>query len=423
LSGLRDSEREICQILEIKIMIDLLYDILKASVDLWLAVAPYLLLGLLIAGILHVFLGSDFIAHHLGKGRFASILKATVLGIPLPLCSCGVIPVAASLRKEGATKSATLAFLVSTPTTGVDSIAATYSLMGPLFAIFRPVAAFFSGILIGLLNALFNPEKETKHHMHDHGKISTRFRIKEVFQYGFVELAEDIGKWLLFGVLIGGILTVVIPEDLILRYFANPLVHFVIMLLIAIPLYVCATGSIPIAAALIQKGFAPGAALVFLIAGPATNTVTLSFVFSKLGKKAFYFYLSSIIVVSIVVGWLFNLLWYRLGGDIAFVHHHSKMLPPVLTITSGVLLLIFILRGLIQSRKKVVNMQLEWSVKDMTCKHCQMTVKNAVESVSGVETVVVDLGKKVVGVDGNVSVEAVEKAIQNAGYTPEELKK
>ncbi len=402
-------------------MIHLLYNILKASADLWLAVAPYLLLGLFVAGILHAFLGSDFIAHHLGRGRFASVLKATLLGIPLPLCSCGVIPVAASLRKEGASRSATLSFLVSTPTTGVDSIAATYSLMGPLFAIFRPVAAFFSGILIGLLDAVFNPEKISKRPVHHHDTISTGFKIKEVFQYGFFELAEDIGKWLLFGVIIGGILTVVIPENLILRHFSNPLVHFVIMLVIAIPLYVCATGSIPIAAALIQKGFAPGAALVFLIAGPATNTVTLSFVWSKLGKKAFYFYLSSIIIVSFVVGWLFDLLWFRLGGDIAFVHHHSKLLPPVLTITSGVVLLILVLRGLIHTRKEIADMKLELSVKDMTCKHCEMTVKNAVESVPGVEKVVVDLGRKVVGVDGNVSTEAVEKAIEKAGYTPEEL--
>jgi uncharacterized membrane protein YraQ (UPF0718 family)/copper chaperone CopZ len=404
-------------------MIDLLVNIFKAAVDLWLAVAPYLLLGLFVAGLLHAFLGSDFIVHHLGRGRFTSILKATVLGIPLPLCSCGVIPVAASLRREGANKSATLSFLVSTPTTGVDSIAATYSLMGPLFAIFRPIAAFFSGIVIGLLNALFNPEKELKPSEHRHEKLSTRFKLKEIFQYGFVELAEDIGKWLIVGVLIGGILTVVIPEDLILKHFANPFVHFIIMLIIAVPLYVCATGSIPIAAALIQKGFAPGAALVFLIAGPATNTVTLSFVWSKLGKKAFYFYLSSIILVSLIVGWLFNILWYRIGGDIAFVHHHGNMLSPIVTVSSGILLFLIILRGLIQTRKEVIDMKLELSVKDMTCKHCQMTVKNAVKSVPGVENVIVDLNKKVVGVDGHVSFESVEKAIQKAGYTPEKIDK
>lgn len=404
-------------------MIDLLVNIFNASVDLWLAVAPYLLLGLFVAGLLHAFLGSDFIAHHLGKGRFTSILKATVLGIPLPLCSCGVIPVAASLRREGANRSATLSFLVSTPTTGVDSIAATYSLMGPLFAVFRPIAAFFSGMTIGLVNAIFNPEKESKPLEHNHGGLSTGFRLKTVFQYGFIELAEDIGKWLIFGVMIGGVLTVVIPENLILKHFANPLVHFIIMLFIAIPLYVCATGSIPIAAALIQKGFAPGAALVFLIAGPATNTVTLSFVWSKLGKKAFYFYLCSIILVSLSIGWLFNILWYRLGGSVAFVHRHGKMLPPLLTLTSGVILFVLVLRGLIQRRKEVIGMKLELSVKDMTCKHCQMTVKNAVESIPGVEKVVVDLGKKVVGVDGNVSSESVEKAIQKAGYTPEKMEK
>jgi len=140
-------------------MFSLLYHILQESVNLWLAVAPYLLLGMFIAGVLHAFLGEHFVGRHLGGG-FKSILKATLFGIPLPLCSCGVIPVAASLKKEGASKSAVLSFLVSTPTTGVDSILATYSLMGPLFALFRPLAAFVTGITIGGFNRLFHPEEK-----------------------------------------------------------------------------------------------------------------------------------------------------------------------------------------------------------------------------------------------------------------------
>lgn len=401
---------------------EFLSDFLKESVNLWLAMAPYLLMGLFIAGILHVFLGTSLVSRHLGKSAFGSIVKATLFGIPLPICSCGVIPVAASLRKEGASKSATLSFLVSTPTTGVDSIMATYSLMGPLFAVFRPIAAFFSGLTIGVLNHFFNKEKinismdkpfERKH--------LPRGKIKEVFRYGFVELAEDIGKWLLVGVVIGGVLTVAIPRDFILGFLSYPWLHFLIMLVIAIPLYVCATGSIPIAAALIQKGFSPGSAMVFLIAGPATNAVTLSFVRSKLGKKAFYLYLTSIVVVSIVAGLVFNLIWSRTGRDMAMIHSHGEQLPYALRVASGIFLLLIILKGFVKRRKESVPMEHEMGVPDMTCQHCKVTIENKIGMIPGVEKVTVDLARKVVGVDGDVSMEAIEEAIREAGYTPKKV--
>lgn len=400
-------------------MIDFFYNILRESTLLWMVVAPYLLLGMFIAGILHAFLGQDFIARHLGGGAFGSILKATLFGIPLPICSCGVIPVAASLKKEGASKSATLSFLVSTPTTGVDSIFATYSLMGPLFAIFRPLAAFVSGITIGILNLLFNPDKEKTVDSHHHPPLPSPFKIKEVFRYGFVELAEDIGKWLLVGVIIGGILTAIIPENMLTGYLSYPFLHFLIMLVIAIPLYVCATGSIPIAAALIGKGFSPGAALVFLIAGPATNTVTLSFVYSKLGKRAFYLYLTSIIIVALVAGWLFNLLWKGLGENINLISPHGEQLPYLLRIFSGVVLFLLILKGFVKTKKETEKMKYELYVPDITCKHCQMTIENKLKNLSGVQQILVDLDNKTVGVDGDANLEEIEQAIREVGYTPE----
>ncbi len=400
-------------------MVAFLYRILEESVQLWLAMSPYLLMGMFIAGVLHVFLGTHIVGKHLGGSTFGSIVKATLFGIPLPICSCGVIPVAASLKKEGASKSATLSFLVSTPTTGVDSIMATYSLMGPLFAVFRPVAAFFSGITIGVLNHFFNPEKmEKRPSVHEHPTLKMDSRIKEVFRYGFVELAEDIGKWLLVGVIIGGILTVVIPQDYLLGFFPYPFLHFLIMLVFAIPLYVCATGSIPIAAALIQKGFSPGAALVFLIAGPATNAVTLSFVRSKLGKRAFYLYLTSIVVVSLVAGWVFNLIWRSLGGDVGLISPHGEQLSLMLRVVSGVVLLFLILKGVIKLKEKGMTMKYDLSVPDMTCKHCKMTIENKLSALAGVTHVVVNLDAKTVGVDGDVSLEMVEEAIRDVGYTP-----
>ena len=400
-------------------IIEFLKDILKESANLWLAVSPYLLLGMFIAGILHVFLGTDFIKKHLGGGTLSSILKATLFGIPLPICSCGVIPVAASLQKEGASRSATLSFLVSTPTTGVDSILATYSLMGPLFAVFRPLAAFLSGITVGIFNFIFNPEKKAKALSHNHSSVSSHFKLKEVLRYGFLELAEDIGKWLIIGVMIGGILTAIIPDDMFAGSFSNPFYHLLIVLVVAVPLYVCATGSIPIAAVLISKGFSPGAALVFLIAGPATNTVTLSFVRSRLGKRSFYIYLVSIVGVSLLMGWIFNFIWKELGSNVDLVSPHGEQLPHLLRLISGILLFLLILKGFFKNKKEAVTMKYELSVPDITCKHCKMTIENKLIELPDVSQVVVNLGNKTVSVDGDVSLEAVEKAIRDAGYTPE----
>ena len=405
-------------------MLDIVYQIFRESAGLWLAMAPYILLGMLFAGILHAFLGEGFVARHLGGKGLGSIIKATLLGIPLPICSCGVIPVAASLKNEGASKSSVLSFLVSTPTTGVDSILATYALLGPLFAIFRPVAAFFNGVIVGLFNRIFNPEGETKPPVPHARPAKTQFRIKETFRYGFFELAEDIGKWLVIGVFLGGVLTVAIPESLLTQHVTQPALHFVIMLAFAVPLYVCATGSIPIAAALIGKGFTPGAALIFLIAGPATNTVTVSFVYSKLGKRAFVIYLIVIVLVSLFMGWMFNLVWHWMGGDVGLIMPHGQALPQTLTTICGIILLGLILKGFMPKKKSVKGeipeMKYELIVQGMTCDHCKMNVENAVKQVPGVEEIFVDLETNTVGIDGELDLDKVKHHIRDAGYDVEE---
>jgi len=403
-------------------MVEFLLNIIKETVDLWTAMAPYLLLGMFFAGILHVFIGTDFITRHLGGNNLGTIIKASLFGIPLPICSCGVIPVAASLQKEGASKSATLSFLVSTPTTGVDSILASYSLLGPLFAIFRPLAAFITGITIGLLNFIFNrepPEKVIEKHHHSKNEISIKNKITKVFSYGFIELAEDIGKWLVIGVVIGGILTAAIPQEFIERFLPHQWMHFIIMLGVALPLYVCATGSIPIAAAFLQMGFSPGAALVFLIAGPATNTVTLSFVRTKLGKKAFYLYIISIVSISLIAGIVFNYVFAILGGELSIISPHGEHVSHILRLISGILLAIIIFIGLIKFKQEKVKMENEFIVNDMDCKHCKMTIENKLSSLEGVTKVSVNIDEKTVGVDGNINKGIIEDAIRDAGYTPE----
>ncbi len=401
---------------------DIILNILIAIIDLWTAMAPYLLLGMFIAGILHVFIGTNFITRHLGGDNLGTIIKASLFGVPLPICSCGVIPVAASLNKEGASKSATLSFLVSTPTTGADSILASYSLLGPLFAIFRPIAAFISGVTIGLLNFIFNREpqdKKVEEHCHSKEKISVKFKLFKVFKYGFFELAEDIGKWLVIGVVLGGILTVAIPPELIQKFLPFEWMHFIVMLLIALPLYVCATGSIPIAAGILQMGFSPGAALVFLIAGPATNTVTLSFVRSKLGKRSFYLYLIAIIGIAIIAGILFNYVFGLLGNEVSIISPHGEHVNHTLRIVSGIILAVLILIGMIKFKEDKIEMKNEFIVNDIDCKHCKMTIENKLSSLDGVSKVAVSLDERTVGVDGSASVEDIENAIREAGYTPE----
>ena len=318
---------------------------LGAIVNLWLEMSPYLLLGMVAAGILHLFLGKEVVKRQLGRGGVGSIVKATLLGVPLPVCSCGVIPLAESLRRDGAHRSSVLAFLVSTPTTGIDSILATYALLGPVFAIFRPIAAMVAGISLGLCDYFLAEKKQNTfidtanvcaHCGKSHAPRADKLR--EFLHYSFVEVPADLARWLIIGVTIGAAITVAIPQDIFAHYLTFPW-DFLAALAVGIPLYVCATGSIPIAAALLIKGLSPGAALVFLIAGPATNTVTLTFVWAKLGKVSFYLYLGNIIAVAVICGLVLNWLWPWLGTKNIVFTPGGNMLAGWVKIASGIALL------------------------------------------------------------------------------------
>ncbi len=244
--------------------------------------APYLVLGFLFAGLLKAFFPVDKITRFLGKKKFGSVVNASILGVPMPLCSCGVIPTGVSFYQNGATKGATTSFLISTPQTGVDSILATYSLLGLPFAIIRPLVAFLTGILGGGLSHGFEKEQWKKEAGYSDTPVKKNIRIpigkrlKTVITYGFGELVEDIVKWLIIGLLAAALLSVLIPDSFFTSYIGNTWLEMIMILIVSIPLYVCATGSIPIAAVFLLKGLSPGAALVFLMAGPATNVATMS---------------------------------------------------------------------------------------------------------------------------------------------------
>ncbi|MDD4013995.1 MAG: SO_0444 family Cu/Zn efflux transporter [Candidatus Omnitrophica bacterium] len=315
---------------------EIIFGIVRESWTLLVRMAPYLLLGFGAAGVLHAFVDTAKITRHLGERSFTAVIKASLVGIPLPLCSCGVLPLAMSLKKEGASKGAVISFLISTPTTGVDSILATYSLLGWFFAAYRVLASFFTGVLAGVLANVFLGDEAVgvleppKCKMcgsgiggekHSHSLLP---KLKAAFEYAFVELIRDTGKWLIIGVLAGGAIAYFIPESFISTYMGSGLRSMLIMLAVGIPMYVCASASIPIAAVLMMKGLSPGAAFVFLLAGPATNAAGMALIGGQLGKKALAVYLFSITLCSLGFGYIMDLIGSVTGITFFSYHEHAS---------------------------------------------------------------------------------------------------
>jgi len=303
--------------------------------------SPYILFGFLVAGLLKGLLPEGLVARQLGRSSFGSVLKASLLGIPLPLCSCGVIPAAVELRQQGANKGASAAFLISTPESGVDSMAITWALLDPLMTLIRPLAALLTATCAGvLINRIPEPVQATPTATScssaacgcppsvASGPIplplaqpapSRGTRLRAGIKYAFDDLLRDIGGWLLLGVGLAGVITYAVPEDFAQRWLGGEVSSLLIMLAVGVPLYICATASTPIAAALVLKGLSPGAALVFLLAGPATNVATLTVVRRFWGGRATAIYLGAIAVCSVGLGWLVNRLYGKLGIDLGEV--------------------------------------------------------------------------------------------------------
>jgi len=404
--------------------------LLLSSGLLFSQMAPYLLLGFGLAGLLYILIPQESISRHLGGRGFKSIVTAVLVGIPLPLCSCGVLPVAASLRKQGASKPATLSFLVSTPTTGVDSILATYALLGILFAIIRPIAALFAGLFVGVLALMFLPEtpainsaneinackfctRTTKHRHNFLEKLSIGA------QYAFLEMVGEIGKWIILGVVVGGLIEVLIPMHLVEHYAGETYKGILWMFALGLPMYVCATGSIPIAASLIAKGMSPGAALVFLIAGPASNTVTMGVISKTLGKGALVIYIIAIFVISVILAFAFDFIWISLGAPHNLVSGKMNMQQGITNFISAFILAALILFTLVRKKKEraeEVTEMITLRVPSMRCSHCEKTILQALSGCEGVEEVMVNLKNKTVSYRGNADIERVKKAISDAGY-------
>lgn len=271
------------------------------------ALAPSLFLGLFIAGLLHVFVRKERIFRHMGKPGAGSAVKASIIGIPLPLCSCGVLPAALSLRKEGASRGAVVSFLSSTPQTGVDSILPTWAMLGWPVALVKVLAAFISGVISGTAVDMIEGRKAVPEHRETPSPQEEGGILKRIWNYAFKTLFADIYLWLLGGIGVSVLIMLFVEPGQLSGYplLSGPL-GLLAALALGIPLYVCSVSSIPVAAALVHAGFPVGSALVFLLAGPVTNAATMGAVRRTLGKVSFNSYIISVTGISLLAGLLLN---------------------------------------------------------------------------------------------------------------------
>ena len=393
--------------------------------------APYLLLGFFIAGVLRVFVPRTLYYKHLAKPGMKSVVKAAALGVPLPLCSCGIIPTAVSLRKEGASHGACTSFLIATPQTGVDSIAATFSLMGLPFAIVRPIAALFTAMFGGWLVSRYAHEapinsptmKEDSHSLPT--RKSWMKCLKEVLYYAFVEMMQDVGKWLVIGLLIAALITVAVPNEWLAALHDYKLLNMLIVLAVAIPMYVCATGSIPIAVSLMAKGLTPGAGLVLLMAGPAVNSASMLVIGKVFGKRTLWLYLLSIIVGAMLFGlgidYLLPQEWFAVQSGILETACHDEGIS-IFSYICTALLLVLLLRALFVKHHHHHHEEAElescilYNVEGMKCNHCAENVKRAIAAVEGVEQVEVSLHEGTATVKGSPNEADILHAVESIGF-------
>jgi uncharacterized membrane protein YraQ (UPF0718 family)/copper chaperone CopZ len=431
--------------------VQLTHIVLQTLLESWNVLgqmAPYLLFGFLVAGLLSVGLSPEWLERHLGGRGMGPVWKAALFGVPLPLCSCGVIPVGASLRRHGASPAATISFLLSTPQTGVDSILVTYAMLGPLFAAYRPFVALLTGLLGGGLVLLTRQPVKAggvaipasraggSTCTDDCCALPTRHERKLVraLRYGFVTLPRDIGGALLVGVVVAGVLTALVPPDYLAGAIGGGVLSILIMMAVGVPIYVCATASVPIAAGLLHAGASPGAALAFLVAGPATNAATVTTLWKVLGRRTTLVFLGTVAGTALLGGLLLNWLMPLAGATVPLLggHGHGGEGSAWYSHLAAVLLLGVVGYSLAH-RWRVVHARgreepsreqegegalLVLEVKGMDCSHCAESVGRALRACPGVERVVVLLEQGRVRVTGgDIDPAGLVAAIAALGYT------
>ena len=394
-------------------------------IDLLNEMTPYLLLGFLIAGILHEFVPRRIYADKLSGNNFRSVIWAALFGVPLPLCSCGVIPTATSLYREGASKGATVSFLISTPQTGVDSILATASVIGIPFAILRPLVAFVTAMAGGTITNRICKNDNNVAQKTEEQKTDKSFlqKVTGALRYGFIDMIQDIGKWIVIGLVVAAVITVVLPDNFFVSFNNYPLLNMLMILVVSMPMYLCATGSIPIAAALMLKGLSPGAALVLLMAGPATNMATMLVINKVLGRRTHITYLATIMAGAIGFGLFID---YALPAEwfSNITHRHvagcCDIVTPWWQTASSVIFTILLIIGFVlkfKKNKKEVITEHKFRVNGMMCNHCKANVEKAIAGIEGVRAVRVELSEGIAYIDGEkIDPQKVISTINGIGY-------
>lgn len=442
-------------------------------VTLFAEMAPFLLLGFLLAGVIHVWIPNHLYVPKISKANFKSVLWAALFGVPLPICSCGVIPTSIAIRREGASKGASVSFLISTPATGVDSILATYSLLGLPFAILRPIAAFVTALFGGVLTNV-----ATRGECAEEGKIvdakvvdlqdaakgeccggtgkcgcgdnahtekaSVAHRVKETLRYGFVDMVSNVSKWLCIGLVLGALIAAFVPNDFFLVLREYPLLCMLAVLVLAMPMYTCATGSIPLALALVAKGITPGAALVLLMAGPATSIASMLVVGKSFGKRTLAAYLISIAGGALFFGFIVDTFFMDtflvamlpggVGGAGGAESHGHGALGFFDYACAVLLALLMIYSRLPFATEKPHHCECgceheechaespkqpttkTYKVFGMSCSHCKACVEKAVFLLDGVIFAEADVVKKELYVEGSVDEALLKKTIEEAGF-------
>ena len=384
-----------------------------------LELAPSLLLGAALAGVMHVVLPVDFAARQLrGSG---GVLKAVAFGVPLPLCSCGVLPAGLGLKRDGASNGASVGFLISTPQTGVDSMLVSASFLGWPFALFKVVSAAVTGVVGGwMVDRVASPEEAAEVEAEDSSKVVRNWH-SMVNQA--LEILRSIWGWLVIGVLISAAIKVWVPEAFWARVAEwSGLSSALAALAISLPLYVCATASVPIAAALVAGGLPAGAALVFLMAGPATNAATVGAIYRSFGARILAIYVGTLVIGSMAFGLAFDFLL----GEAAVAHHEHAAAPSWWVLTSAVLLVVLLLAFAVDDARRFLHARrspsapqegsLALAVEGMTCNGCVQNLERVLRQESGVESAKAQLDPGKVVVRGSISEPRIRELIAEAGY-------
>ena len=387
--------------------------------DILLELSPWLLLGAIAAGLMHVLVPAGWLMRHL-RGRYG-VLKAVMVGVPLPLCSCGVIPVGLGLRKDGASTGATVGFLISTPQTGVDSILVSASFLGLPFALFKVIAAMVTGLLGGWLAEEGSTSSETSPEPSDTPNIHVRsFR---AFADQSLMLIRAIWVWLVIGVLASALINSWLPRQSLADLPAmTGISAMLITLVISVPLYVCATASVPVAAALVAGGLPAGAALVFLMAGPATNVATLGAVYRTLGLRSLVIYLGAIVVGSVAAGLAFDWLIDPSAMASVMHHQHTSWWQIASAAIVCVLIVVFVIddsRHWLRRRRQSRNASpssIRLPVEGMTCNGCASRLERALSSATGIRQASVSFSDREAVIDGDRSSDAIRELIHEAGF-------